>query len=120
MHRVLANRLDWPYLAARPATEDGSVLVPDAPELVTQVINVRDLPRWLVEAGSRGVCGIFNATGETVLLRQHLEVARNPRARTAPAACTSTFVATAHRQQLRHTPRQPDRGSAPQVVRRWG
>jgi hypothetical protein len=50
--------------------------VPDAPELVTQVIDVRNLARWLVEAGGRDVCGIFNATGDTVLLTQHLQVAR--------------------------------------------
>jgi nucleoside-diphosphate-sugar epimerase len=66
----------WPLRFARPATEDGAVLVPDAPALLTQVIDVRDLAAWLVDAGCHGVAGVFNATGETVLLAQHLEVAR--------------------------------------------
>ncbi len=55
----------WPWRFARPATEDGSVLVPDAPEQVAQVIDVRDLARWLVEAGSRGVCGILASSAAT-------------------------------------------------------
>lgn len=66
----------WPLRFARPATEDGAVLVPDAPALLTQVIDVRDLAAWLVDAGCHGVAGVFNATGETVLLAQHLELAR--------------------------------------------
>jgi 2'-hydroxyisoflavone reductase len=66
----------WPLRFARPATEDGTVLAPDAPDLATQVIDVRDLGAWLVEAGSRHVAGSFNATGETVTLPDHLELAR--------------------------------------------
>ncbi len=67
----------WPLRFARPATKDGAVLVPDAPELATQVIDVRDLAAWLVDAGSRRVAGTFNATGETVLLPDHLDLARD-------------------------------------------
>jgi len=53
----------WPLRFARPATEDGAVLTPDAPNLPTQVIDVRDLASWLVDAESRSIAGIFNATG---------------------------------------------------------
>lgn len=67
----------WPLRFARPAAEDGAVIVPDAPEMATQVIDVRDLAWWLVVAGSRRVAGIFNATGETVLLPNHLDIARS-------------------------------------------
>jgi 2'-hydroxyisoflavone reductase len=74
----------WPLRFARPATRDGTVLVPDAPELATQVIDVRDLAAWLVEAGSRHVTGIFNATGETILLPDHLERARAVAGHTGP------------------------------------
>jgi 2'-hydroxyisoflavone reductase len=74
----------WPLRFARPATRDGTVLVPDAPELATQVIDVRDLAAWLVEAGSRHVAGIFNAMGETVLLSDHLELARAVAGHTGP------------------------------------
>jgi len=66
----------WPLRFAKPATRDGSVLVPDAPGLATQVIDVRDLARWIVKAGSRNVSGIFNVTGDTVSLSQHLAMAR--------------------------------------------
>lgn len=61
---------------ARPAAADGAVLVPDAPEMAIQVIDVRDLAAWLTDAGSRRVAGTFNATGETVLLTDHLDRAR--------------------------------------------
>lgn len=66
----------WPLRFARPAAPDGSVLVPDAPAEATSVIDVRDLARWIVEAGSWGVHGIFNATGERMPLAEHLQVAR--------------------------------------------
>lgn len=66
----------WPLRFAQPATPDGAVLVPDAPDLATQVIDVRDLAAWLVDAGARGLAGVFNTTGETVLLPEHLAVAQ--------------------------------------------
>ncbi len=74
----------WPLRFARPATKDGAVLVPDAPDLPTQVIDVRDLAAWLVDAGSRRVVGIFNATGQTVPLSGHLDVARTVGSHTGP------------------------------------
>jgi 2'-hydroxyisoflavone reductase len=66
----------WPWRFAHPAADDGSVLVPDAPHLATQIIDVRDLAGWLVSAGGQRVAGVFNATGETVLLPDHLQEAR--------------------------------------------
>jgi 2'-hydroxyisoflavone reductase len=66
----------WPLRFARPAAADGSVLVPDAPALPTQVIDVRDLAAWIVDAGTAGLNGIFNAVGETTPLPVHLETAR--------------------------------------------
>jgi 2'-hydroxyisoflavone reductase len=74
----------WPLRFARPATNNGAVLVPDAPDLPTQVIDVRDLAAWLVAAGSRSLAGIFNATGETVPLLGHLDVARTVAGHTGP------------------------------------
>ena len=74
----------WPLRFARPAPDGGAVLVPDAPDLPTQVIDVRDLAAWLVDAGSRGVSGIFNATGETHLFPGHLDVARKVAGHTGP------------------------------------
>ena len=65
----------WPLRFARPSTPSGAVLVPDAPGLATQVIDVRDLAAWLIDAGSRGLGGVYNATGETTALFDHLETA---------------------------------------------
>jgi nucleoside-diphosphate-sugar epimerase len=66
----------WPLRFARAAASDGSVLVPDAPDLMTQVIDVRDLARWLIEAGEGGLSGVFNVVGETLSLPEHLAIAR--------------------------------------------
>lgn len=66
----------WPLRFARPVGPEGSVLVPDEPDLATQIIDVRDLASWIVEGAERGLCGIFNATGGTVPLGQHLQTAR--------------------------------------------
>jgi len=74
----------WPLRFARPAAADGSVLVVDAPALPTQVIDVRDLAAWVVEAGTRGLSGIFNAMGETTPLPVHLDVARAVGGHTGP------------------------------------
>jgi len=66
----------WPLRFARPSTSGGAVLVPDAPELATQVIDVRDLAAWLIDAGSRRLGGVYNVTGETTALFDHLQTAR--------------------------------------------
>ena len=83
----------WPLRFARPAADDGAVLVPDAPELPTQVIDVRDLAVWLLEAAGAGVAGVFNVAGETVLLPEHLEIARRVAGHSGP-------VVRANRQWL--------------------
>jgi 2'-hydroxyisoflavone reductase len=67
----------WPLRFARPAAKDGAVLVPDAPQQATQVIDVRDLATWLIDASTRRIAGIFNATGATMPLSGHLDAARN-------------------------------------------
>lgn len=74
----------WPLRFARPAADDGSVLVPDTPELSTQVIDVRDLSTWTVEAAERRLSGIFNVMGEPVPLRDHLATAREVAGHTGP------------------------------------
>jgi nucleoside-diphosphate-sugar epimerase len=79
----------WPLRFARPAAEDGSVLVPDVPGSPTQVIDVRDLAAWIVDGADRGVGGVFNATGETVPLGQHLETARAVAGHTGPAVAVA-------------------------------
>jgi nucleoside-diphosphate-sugar epimerase len=66
----------WPWRFANPAVPDGRVLVPDAPDAVAQLIDVRDLAAWLVTVAVERIAGVFNATGETLSLADHLGAAR--------------------------------------------
>ncbi|WP_136610334.1 NAD-dependent epimerase/dehydratase family protein [Sinomonas albida] len=75
----------WPWRFAHPA-KPGIVLVPDAPELPTAVIDVRDLASWIVDCAERRTRGIFNAAGPAVPLPDHLEAAREAAASDATAA----------------------------------
>jgi 2'-hydroxyisoflavone reductase len=65
----------WPWRFAHPAVA-GQVLVPDAPDLPTGVIDVRDLAEWLVNCVERGVTGIFNAMGTPVPFPAHVAAAK--------------------------------------------
>ncbi|PWJ62906.1 nucleoside-diphosphate-sugar epimerase [Rathayibacter iranicus NCPPB 2253 = VKM Ac-1602] len=65
----------WPWRFAHPVVP-GSVLVPDAPDLSTSVLDVRDMAGWLVDGVSRGVVGMMNVCGLPVPLGEHLAVAR--------------------------------------------
>ena len=86
----------WPLRFARPAADDGSVLVPDVPGLATQVIDVRDVARWLVETGERGLSGVFNVVGETIPLPAHLAVARKVAGHTGPVVAAGQDWLAAH------------------------
>lgn len=79
----------WPWRFANPAAEDAAVLVPDVSDLLTQVIDVRDLAVWLVESAATGRHGIFNATGESVPLPRHLEVARSVAGHAGPVVAAA-------------------------------
>ena len=49
----------WPVRVAR----GGDVLVPDRPDVLTQIIDVRDLAKFIIGLIEENVSGIFNATG---------------------------------------------------------
>ncbi len=66
----------WPRRFARPSNPAGRVLVPDAPDVPVQVLDVRDLAAWLVRAAERGTTGLANAGGPTHTLGEHLEIVR--------------------------------------------
>jgi nucleoside-diphosphate-sugar epimerase len=65
----------WPWRFAHPAV-GGAVLVPDAPDLPTSVIDVRDLAEWLVRCAETGTSGVFNAMGLSTLFPDHIAAAR--------------------------------------------
>ena len=64
----------WPLRFAHPGS-DGRVLVPDAPQQPTQLIDVRDLAQWLVDLAREQTAGVFNATGNTIPFAEHLAAA---------------------------------------------
>ena len=74
----------WPMRFSEPAAADGSVLVPEVPGLFSQLIDVRDLAEWIVDAAEDRTTGVFNTTGETVSLAEHLAVARGVAGHTGP------------------------------------
>jgi nucleoside-diphosphate-sugar epimerase len=86
----------WPLRFTRPAADDGSVLVPDVPDLMTQVIDVRDVATWLIEAGEDGAGGVFNVVGETIPLSGHLAIAREVAGHTGPVVPAGQDWLVAH------------------------
>ena len=86
----------WPLRFSRPAAAGRAVLVPDDPELVTQVIDIRDLAGWLISAGTTATAGVFNVSGEPVLLPAHLEKAREVAGHTGPVVRVDPAQLIAH------------------------
>jgi len=66
----------WPRRMAAPSNPEGRVLVPDAPDVPVQLLDVRDLAAWLVRGAERGTAGVATAGGPTHTLAEHLEAVR--------------------------------------------
>ncbi|MET4097479.1 oxidoreductase [Arthrobacter sp. UYCu712] len=66
----------WPLRFANPSVAKGTVLIPNAPALPTQVIDVRDLAAWLVHSCEKQLSGVYNAMGETQTFEEHIAAAR--------------------------------------------
>ena len=79
----------WPWRFARPSNRAGAVLVPDAPDVPTALIDVRDIAAWLVSSAENGTNGVFNAGANRLPLREHLAVARSVAGHTGPLVTAS-------------------------------
>ena len=69
---------------ARAARDQAPMLVPDAPDLDTQVIDVRDLAAWLLAGAVAGTTGTFDVVGPVVPFAEWLAVSRAVGGHTGP------------------------------------
>lgn len=78
----------WPGRFAHAGTE--TVLVPDADDMPSQVIDARDIAAWLLVAGDERLSGAYNVLGERNRLGDVLELARSVAKHTGDAVAVDS------------------------------
>jgi len=73
------------YWVARAARDPlAPMLVPDSPQGVTQVIDVRDLAAWLIDCIETHTVGIYDAVGPMIALEEWIDLSRRIGGHTGP------------------------------------